>query len=224
MGLLDILNGMQNGPRGQRQPTTRTSGGGGGGMSPIMMGLLALLAYKAFKGRGQAAGAGQPAAPGRPAALPPGSEHAGLPSGGLSGGLGDILGGLLGKGTGAAPGGAKPGGSLADMLPGGLGGLLGGAAAGSVLTGGLGNLVKELQDRGHGNAAQSWIGTGENHEIAPSDLEHALGSDTIETLAQHTGLSRSELLAGLSDHLPELINQLTPHGRLPTEQEAAKLI
>jgi uncharacterized protein YidB (DUF937 family) len=226
MGLLDILNGMQNGPRGQRQPTTRTSGGGG--MSPIMMGLLALLAYKAFKGRGQAAGAGQSAAPGRPAALPPGGEPAGLPSGGfsggLSGGLGDILGGLLGKSTGGAPVGAKPGGSLADMLPGGLGGLLGGAAAGSILTGGLGNLVKELQDRRHGNVAQSWIGTGQNQEIAPSDLEHALGSDTIETLAQHTGLSRSEVLAGLSDHLPELIDQLTPHGRLPTEQEAARMI
>ena len=210
MGLLDILNGMQNGPRGQRQPANRNRGGG---MSPIMMGLLALLAYKAFKGRGGAAGAGQPAAPGRTATLPPGT-------GSPSGGLGDILGGLLGKGTGGAPG-AKPGGSLADMLPGGL---LGGAAAGSVLSGGLGNLVKELEERGHGTAAQSWLGTGQNQEITPSDLEHALGSDTIEAIAEHTGLGRSELLAGLSDHLPELIDQLTPHGRLPSEQEAARLI
>ena len=40
MGLLDILNGMQNGPRGQRQPQARESGGG---MSPMMMALLALL-------------------------------------------------------------------------------------------------------------------------------------------------------------------------------------
>ena len=213
MGLLDILNGMQNGPRGQRQPANRNRGGG---MSPIMMGLLALLAYKAFKGRGGAAGAGQPAAPGRTATLPPGT-------GSPSGGLGDIVGGLLGKGTGGAPG-AKPSGSLADMLPGGLGGLLGGAAAGSVLSGGLGNLVKELEERGHGTAAQSWIGTGQNQEITPSDLEHALGSDTIEAIAEHTGLGRSELLAGLSDHLPELIDQLTPHGRLPSEQEAARLI
>ena len=213
MGLLDILNGMQNGPRGQRQPANRNSGGG---MSPIMMGLLALLAYKAFKGRGQAAGASQSAAPGRPATLPPAG---GTPSGGI----GDILGGLLGKSAGAAPG-AKPGGSLADLLPGALGGLLGGAAAGSVLSSGLGNLVKELQERGHGNAAQSWIGAGQNQEIAPSDLEHALGSDTIETIAQQTGLTRSELLAGLSEHLPDLIDQLTPHGRLPTEQEAAQLV
>jgi len=51
MGLLDILNGMQNGPRGQQQPKSSGSSSGGG-MSPIMMALLGLLAYKALKGRG----------------------------------------------------------------------------------------------------------------------------------------------------------------------------
>jgi hypothetical protein len=56
MGLLDILNGMQNGPRGQPQPK---SSGSSGGMSPIMTALLGLLAYKALKGR-----SGQAAAPG----------------------------------------------------------------------------------------------------------------------------------------------------------------
>ena len=45
MGLIDILNGMQNGPRGQRLPNISASSGKGGGMSPIMMALLGLLAY-----------------------------------------------------------------------------------------------------------------------------------------------------------------------------------
>jgi uncharacterized protein YidB (DUF937 family) len=215
MGLLDILNGMQNGPRGQRQPSARNSGGG---MSPIMMALLGLLAYKALKGRSQPAGAGPPA--GRPAPLPPGTQTAGNPTGGL----GDILGGLLGGRSTGAPAGTKPGGGLADMLPGGLGGLLGGAAAGGVLSGGLGNLMKELQERGYGDVTKSWIGSGQNQDIAPRDLEHALGSDTIETLAQQTGINRDELLAGLSDHLPDLVDQLTPHGRLPTEEEAARMV
>ena len=59
MGLLDILNGMQNGPRGQRQPTPP---GQSGGMSPIMMALLGLLAYKAVKGDGpRKFGAAEPA-------------------------------------------------------------------------------------------------------------------------------------------------------------------
>jgi len=49
MGLRDIIQGMKNGPRGQRQPS---NSGSGGGMSRIMMALLALLAYKTFKGSG----------------------------------------------------------------------------------------------------------------------------------------------------------------------------
>ena len=109
------------------------------------------------------------------------------------------------------------------MLKGGLGGLLGGAAAGSVLSGGLGNLMKDLEHHGHGDVARSWVGTGPNQDIAPGDLEHALGSDTINTLAQQTGVSRDDLLSGLSNYLPDLVNQLTPHGRLPTEQEASNI-
>src|ERR1043165_9212026 len=111
MGLMDILNGMQNGPRGQRQPAPA---GSGGGMSPWMMALLGLLAYKAVKGRGglgnMLGGGAQPRGP-----VPdPRGGYAGAPTGG---GLGDILGGMLG-GNRAAPSG------------GGLGGLLGGLLGG----------------------------------------------------------------------------------------------
>ena len=42
MGLMDVLNGMQNGPRGP-------SAGTKGGMSPITMAVIGLLAYKALK-------------------------------------------------------------------------------------------------------------------------------------------------------------------------------
>jgi uncharacterized protein YidB (DUF937 family) len=220
MGLADILTGMMHGPRGQRQPT---SGASGGGMSPIMMALLGLLAYKAFKGRGgQTAPSG---GTGQTSRLPPGGT---MGAGSSGGGLGDILGGLFSGKPGSMPSGtatgAKPGGSLSDLFPGGLGSVLGGAAAGSVLSGGLGNIIKELQDSGHGRVAQSWVGTGPNEEIAPKDLANALGSDTLNTLSQQTGMSMNDLLAGLSQHLPDLIDQLTPNGRLPTEQEAARMV
>ena len=49
-----------------------------------------------------------------------------------------------------------------------------------------------------------------------------LGGDQIETLTANTGLSRQDLLAGLSQYLPEVVNQLTPDGRLPTEQELSR--
>jgi uncharacterized protein YidB (DUF937 family) len=110
------------------------------------------------------------------------------------------------------------------MFPGGLGGLLGGAAAGSVLSGGLDNILKDLQSSGHGKVAQSWVGTGPNEEIAPKDLAKALGNDAIDALTKRTGMSRDELLEGLSQQLPGLVDQLTPQGRLPTEHEASRMV
>jgi uncharacterized protein YidB (DUF937 family) len=199
MGLRDILTGIQNGPRGARQPSS-------GGMSPLV---LALLAYKAFKGRQTPAAPEQGAARGETTAAP-------------GGGLGDILGGLFGGRSGAGP--AQPGGSLNDLLRGGLGGLLGGAAAGSVLSGGLGNLIRDLQNRGHGDVAESWVRPGPNREIAPGELSDALGGDTLDALSRQTGMDRDELLEGLSQHLPEFVDQLTPQGRLPTEEEASRMV
>jgi uncharacterized protein YidB (DUF937 family) len=226
MGLADILTGMMNGPRGgPSQPSSGPSGdtSSGGGMSPLIMALLGLLAYKAIKGR---SGGGQDRAIPMP---PPGKAPGGTAQAG-AGGLGDLLGGLLGGGQrpGAMPGGApqggRPGGSLADMIPGGLGGLLGGAAAGTVLSGGLENLIKGFQESGQGRTAQSWVNRGQNEEIAPGDLESALGSDTIAALSRQTGMGHEELLAGLSQQLPDFVDQLTPDGRLPTEDEASRLV
>lgn len=187
MGLLDVLNGMTNGPRGPSTPSAQS----GGGMSPMTMAVLALLAYKAVKHIGGGASAANPApAPGQP-------------SGGMSGSLGGSLGGL------------------GDVLKGGLGGVLAGGAAGSILSGGLGDLLKQFQQNGHGDAANSWVGQGPNKQIAPGDLANALSSEQIQNLMAQSGLSRQELLNGLSEHLPEVINHLTPDGRLPTENEVA---
>jgi uncharacterized protein YidB (DUF937 family) len=196
MGLLDILNGMQNGPRGSSAPSDPNAKGG---MSPMTMAILALLAYKAVKHYGGSQPGSSPVAP----TPSPNTVNAGLP-GGL-GGLGGVLGG----------------GGLGDLLKGGLGGLLAGGAAGSVISGGLGDLLKQFQDSGHGDAANSWVSPGPNKQISPGDLASALGADQINTLASQTGLSRDDLLAGLSQRLPDVINQLTPHGRLPNENEVS---
>jgi len=185
MGLLDVLNGMQNGPRGPSNPGAQT----GGGMSPMTMAILALLAYKAVKHYGGS----QPGASPAPAPSPAPSVNAGLPGG--------------------------SGGGLGDLLKGGLGGLLAGGAAGSVISGGLGDLLKQFQQNGQGEAANSWVSPGPNKSISPGDLAKALGADQIDNLASQSGLSRDELLSGLSQHLPDVINHLTPDGRLPTESE-----
>jgi uncharacterized protein YidB (DUF937 family) len=94
----------------------------------------------------------------------------------------------------------------------------------SALLRALGNLLKEFQQSGQGRVAQSWVGTGPNQEIAPNDLANAVGLDTLDALSRQTGMGRDDLLAGLSQHLPDLVDQLTPNGRLPTEEEASRLV
>jgi len=191
MGLMDVLNGMQNGPRGQRDPSSSSSGG----MSPITMAILGLLAYKAVKGF---AGSQPSAAPASPRATP---------------GANSINVGPAGSG-----------GSLGDLLKGGLGGLLAGGAAGGVLSGGLNDLLKQFQQSGHGGTVDSWVGTGPNRTISPNDLAGALGSDRLNMLMSQTGMSRDDLLNGLSQYLPQVVDQLTPKGRLPTEQEVERML
>ena len=116
------------------------------------------------------------------------------------------------------------GGDLGDLLRGTLGGLLGGAAAGTVLNGGLGGLLKQLQESGQGDAARSWVGSGPNNTISQGDLASALGTDTLDELSEQTGMNRGDLLSGLSQHLPRFVDQLTPDGRLPTEEEANRMV
>jgi uncharacterized protein YidB (DUF937 family) len=187
MGLLDVLNGMQNGPRGQVDPNAAR------GMSPITMAVLGLLAYKALKNFGA----------NRPAQTSPIPGGAGMP----------------GRGGGAMPGSGALGGLL-----GGLGGLLAGGAAGSALSGGLADLVRRFEQAGHGDVAHSWVGPGGNQPIAPNTLAEALGADRIDALTAQTGLSRDELLDGLSRELPGAVDELTPEGRLPTEQEMSQRV
>ena len=214
MGLLDILNGMQNGPGGAR-PGAPAPSSSGGGMSPLMMALLGLLAYKAVKGGGlenmlRGATGGQP-------------QQAPANPGAGGGGLGDILGGLLGGGGAGRPSGGGLGDILGGAAGGGLGGILGGLLggnAGGALNGGLRNIVNDMQQNGHGATAQSWVGSGANQSLSPGDLANALGADDIDAVAKQTGMPRDQLLAQLSQHLPELVNQMTPDGRLPSDHEA----
>ncbi|CAN5124035.1 YidB family protein [soil metagenome] len=202
MGLLDILNGMANGPRGPSDPNDKS-----GGMSPMTMAILALLAYKGYK---HYTGS-QPATQGRPQPVPAPTQASVPDSGGLGGMLGNIFGGN----------GGQAGGGMGGLLQGPLGGLLAGGAAGSVLSGGLGDLLKQFQQNGHGEVADSWVGSGPNKQISPNDLGAALGANEINQLTSRTGMSRDQLLSELSNELPGAVDEFTPHGRLPTEEEAA---
>jgi uncharacterized protein YidB (DUF937 family) len=124
-----------------------------------------------------------------------------------------ILGRLFGGGGSAstpsqpAPSQAAPPQPLPTNVP-----------AGSLL-GGLGDLIGKLTAGGAGPQVNSWVGHGENQAIPPGQLGSALGQNTINDLSQRTGMSQQELLNQLALVLPQLINNLTPKGRVPTAAE-----
>ncbi len=135
---------------------------------------------------------------------------------------------------------AVPGGNLATPIAVAVGALLlgklfsGGSApapapapaappaptpSGGGLLGGLGDLLQKLQTSGHADAVNSWVGPGQNAPIQPGQLGSALGQQTISDLARQSGMSEQELLAQLARVLPNVVNNLTPNGRLPTLAE-----
>ncbi len=125
------------------------------------------------------------------------------------------------------------GGGLLGSVLGGLGGLLGGAAAGNAanapaapgpLSGGLGGLIDQLKQAGLGDKVDSWVGQGQNAPIEPGHLGEALGSNTINELAQHAGIDPQELLGQLSQVLPGLVDKLTAGGQVPDTNELSKLL
>src|SRR5262249_53473282 len=77
---------------------------------------------------------------------------------------------------------------------------------------------------GPGEAGAPGGGTGPNKTISQGDLADALGSDTLNQLSRQTGMDRGDVLSELSQHLPRFVDQLTPQGRLPTEEEAARMV
>jgi uncharacterized protein YidB (DUF937 family) len=133
----------------------------------------------------------------------------------------EMLGGLTQSAGSTAGGGsqASQGGPLGN-----LGGLLGGASVGGVLSGGLSDLIERFKQNGHGPAADSWVNKGPNQPVDPEQLQQAIGPDVLNTLTQQTGLSREEILSRLTRELPDAVDKLTPDGRLPNEDEAARLI
>ena len=206
-GLGDILGEILRGGRGGGMPPGGPGGGprgpgggqGGGGLGDILGDILG-------------GGRGGPGGPGGP--------RGGRGPGG-GGGLGDILGEILGGGRGPGPArmaAQEGGGSINDLIPGGLGGLLAGGAAGGV----LGDLVKQFEASGQGDAARSWVGRGDNVPVTPKDIEKTFGSDIINQLAAQFDMPKNELLAGLSETLPDVVDQLTPDGRLPTPEEITR--
>jgi len=89
-------------------------------------------------------------------------------------------------------------------------------------SGGLQGLIEAFKEKGLGDAMSSWISTGENQPVSGDQVQHALGSDLIQQIAQKLGSSKSEVSGGLANLLPDIIDKLTPTGKLPEEDQLSQ--
>lgn len=198
-GLDDLIGSLQRAQAGG-------GGGGGGGLEDILGGILG--------GGGSGGGAG-------------------------GGGLGDILGGVLG---GGGSGGGAGGGGLGDILGGLLGGggssqsgaqssrgggnmmaVLGPMIAMLLANGGLKKILGGLRANGLSSQADSWVSTGENEPIDPSQISQALGGEQVAQVADQLGVDRDQASQLLAQVLPGLVNTVTPDGEEPSDSELDQL-
>jgi uncharacterized protein YidB (DUF937 family) len=115
----------------------------------------------------------------------------------------DILNSALGmlKGRQEGTGGGLVEGALAMLQDNGQGGLQG--------------ILKAFTDKGMGEAVASWVGTGQNLPISADQLTSVLGTERVQAMAKAAGVSTEDASGKLASLLPQIVDSLTPNGRIP---------
>ena len=144
-----------------------------------------------------------------------------------------LLDGLLGQVLGGMAQGGRDGGF---NLPGGSFGRDGGAGAGGLGSAGLGMLLMlglqllqrnggiegvlgKLRETGHQREADWWLGSGANESISPDALADVFGRDQIDDIARQLGVDSKDALGGLANVFPDIVNQITPSGRVESDSD-----
>lgn len=107
-----------------------------------------------------------------------------------------LLDGLLGGGDGS------PVGAITDLL--------------GSQEGGLGGLLSAFEQGGLGEMAKSWVGSGENLPVSADQIQTILSSGVLADFASRLGIDPKQAAGTLAEVLPQVIDQLTPGGKLPS--------
>lgn len=112
--------------------------------------------------------------------------------------------------------------SIAGTVLGKLGGEQGGMTQVAMdlfnQNGGLSGILEKFKENGLGETAASWVGTGENASISAEQISSVLGNGAIAEMASKFGINPETLSAQIAEHLPTLVDKLTPNGEAPAEQ------
>ncbi|HNZ55873.1 MAG TPA: YidB family protein [Methylophilaceae bacterium] len=110
---------------------------------------------------------------------------------------------------------------LGKVLGGGQAGDQGGLTAIALelfnQNGGIGGILDKFKEGGLGDAAASWVSLGENLPVSADQVASVFGNSAITDLAAKFGISPDVLTSQIAQHLPEVINKVTPSGTVSEE-------
>ncbi|MES1158900.1 MAG: YidB family protein [Terricaulis silvestris] len=105
-----------------------------------------------------------------------------------------------------------------------LDGLVGGAVGAGLAVaaekfidnhGGVQGIVSQMQSKGFGDTVKSWVSTGPNQPISPSQVAQAFDVNHLASMATQLGVSQDQLHQALAQFLPQAVDHLTPGGAVP---------
>ena len=82
-------------------------------------------------------------------------------------------------------------------------------------SGGLEGLLNNFKENGLGDIISSWISTGENQPISADQIQDGIGKEQVQQIADKIGLSPDAAKSKLAELLPDIIDKLTPDGKIP---------
>lgn len=89
--------------------------------------------------------------------------------------------------------------------------------------GGIQGIIEKFQSSGLGDTVASWVGTGQNQPVTPDQISQALGQDNIQVVVKQANIPAEQSGSILSALLPVLIDQLTPNGQVPQQNQMMDL-
>ena len=93
-----------------------------------------------------------------------------------------------------------------------LSGLLGGGQGDGKFD--IGSLISKFSSSGLDNIVSTWLGDGSNASITVNQIIEMFGSNKISEFASDLGLSQEEAAGGLSDAIPQMVDEASSGGSL----------
>ena len=106
---------------------------------------------------------------------------------------------------------------LGKVMGGGQGGMAQVAMEMFNQHGGVGGILEKFKAGGLGEAAASWVGKGENIPVSADQISSVLGSGAIAEMAAKFGIDPATLSAQIAEHLPTVVDKLTPNGEVEAD-------